>query len=122
MSKRGASYRVHIDKALIKSCIKKGGGRAVYVALDHLRTVSQQQVPLDQGPLKASAEVDVAADGMSGTVSYDMPYAVKQHEDTQLSHQRGRKAKYLEDPASDPEVQNQMAELMRSELSDAFGG
>ena len=31
-------------------------------------------------------------------VSYDTPYAIRQHEDLSYKHDAGRKAKYLEDP------------------------
>jgi len=31
-------------------------------------------------------------------VSYDTPYAVRQHEDLTLRHDPGRQAKYLEEP------------------------
>ena len=109
---RNMKLRVSLDKALVKSVTKKGTKKGTWSALDHLAAVSKEQVPLDQGPLKNSCYVDVANDGSSGTVSYDTPYAIVQHENTQYQHQRGRKAKYLEDPANDAQVQNEMRELI----------
>lgn len=102
---------VKIDKQLVKAVTKKGSRKAVFMALDHLAAVSKQEVPLDQGPLMNSCYVDVNADGTEGTISYDTPYAVVQHEATWYQHQRGRKAKYLEDPVNNPTVQHQMLEL-----------
>lgn len=113
--------RVSLDKALVKSVTKKGTKKGTWSALDHLAAVSKEQVPLDQGPLKNSCYVDVADDGSSGTVSYDTPYAVVQHENTQYQHQRGRKAKYLEDPANDAQVQNEMRELIARAYRDEMG-
>lgn len=110
------SFKVtsRLDKALIhdvtKYCTKKG----VWAALDHLAAVSKEQVPLDMGTLKASCVVSVADDGKSGAVSYDTPYAIVQHENTWYNHQRGRKGKYLEDPANDRQVLNEMRELIRN--------
>lgn len=118
---KGLKVDVHLDKALIsritKQCTKKG----VWSALDHLAAVSKDQVPLDQGPLKNSCFVDVAEDGGSGTVSYDTPYAVVQHENMQFQHQRGRKAKYLEDPANDAKVQGDMLRLIKRAYEEQMG-
>lgn len=112
MSKH-VSIKINIDRALIESTVKSGSKRATHMALDHLATVSKQQVPLDQGPLMNSCTVDVNSDGSEGTVSYDTPYAVVQHEATWFQHQRGRKAKYLEDPLNDSGVQREMTELAK---------
>lgn len=113
MSKRGFKLNVRLDKATIREVTKECTKKGTWSALDHLATVSKAQVPLDQGPLKNSCYVDVADDGSSGTVSYDTPYAVRQHEELAYQHQRGRKAKYLEDPANDPAVQREMRTLMK---------
>ena len=118
---RQMKLRVSLDKALVKSVTKKGTKKGTWSALDHLAAVSKEQVPLDQGPLKNSCYVDVADDGSSGTVSYDTPYAIVQHENTQYQHQRGRKAKYLEDPANDAQVQNEMRELIARSYRDEMG-
>ena len=106
--------RLKLDKQLIKSVTKQGSRKATWMALDYLASVSKAQVPLDQGPLMNSCYVDVNDDGSEGTISYDTPYAVVQHENTQFHHQRGRKAKYLEDPVFDKSVQKNMASLAQS--------
>lgn len=118
---RNMKLRVSLDKALVKSVTKQCTKKGTWSALDHLAAVSKEQVPLDQGPLKNSCYVDVADDGSSGTVSYDTPYAIVQHENTQYQHQRGRKAKYLEDPANDAQVQNEMRELIARSYRDEMG-
>lgn len=112
MSKTKVHFK--LDKSLIRDttgrCCKKG----TWMACDHLASVSKAQVPLDRGPLKDSCVVDVNDDGSDATVSYDTPYAVTQHENRSYQHQRGRKAKYLEDPANDSGVQSEMKELAAS--------
>lgn len=64
--------------------------------LEHVLGVSQEQVPLDEDTLQRSGKVDV--DGLDGSISYDTPYARRQHEELTWKHLPGRKAKYLEDP------------------------
>ena len=118
---RGFKVDVRLDKAKIKNITKQCTKKGTWSALDHLAAVSKEQVPLDQGPLKNSCYVDVAEDGSSGTVSYDTPYAVVQHENMQFQHQRGRKAKYLEDPANDSGVQREMRELIKRAYEEQMG-
>lgn len=110
-------FHVKIDTRLIQDRVKFGSKRATWMALDHLATVSKQQVPLDKGPLQNSCYVDVNEDGSEGTVSYDTPYAVKQHENTWYLHQRGRKAKYLEDPVNSSQVQSEMMQLAQAGMT-----
>lgn len=107
-----------LDRVLIKTTIENGSKKAIFMALDHLASVSKEEVPLDQGPLKNSCFVDVADDGKSGTVSYDTPYAVAQHENTGYQHQRGRKAKYLEDPINSGAVHSQMITLAQQAMGE----
>ena len=57
-----------------------------------------QQVPHEEGDLQSSGKVSVDEGSSRVAVSYDTPYAVRQHEDMTYQHDPGRKAKYLEDP------------------------
>ncbi|MFF8656825.1 hypothetical protein [Streptomyces huasconensis] len=65
-------------------------------ALEHTLGVSQNQVPLDEDTLQRSGKVSV--DGLTGVITYDTVYAVRQHEEMDWKHLPGRKAKYLEEP------------------------
>ena len=98
----------NLNKTLIRRATKQSRKKGTFAALDYLLSVSKEQVPLNEGPLKNSGVVDVAVDGSAGTASYDTPYAVRQHEELSYHHQRGRKAKYLEDPCNDTTVHSGM--------------
>lgn len=115
-------FKAELDRNLVKAAAKKGAKKGTWMALDHLASVSRDQVPLDQGPLKNSCYVDVEEDGSAGTVSYDTPYAVKQHETLTYRHSPGRKAKYLEDPVYDKTVQREMLELAKRGMESEIGG
>lgn len=119
---KGFKVHVCLDKAKISDIVQKCTKKGTWSALDHLAAVSKEQVPLDQGPLKNSCYVDVADDGSKGTVSYDTPYAIVQHEHTEFQHQRGRKAKYLEDPCNDGAVISEMRELIQRAYAEQMGG
>jgi hypothetical protein len=55
-------------------------------------------VPLDEGTLERSGVASVDPLALTASVSYDTPYAVRQHEDMTLRHPNGRQPKYLEEP------------------------
>ena len=56
---------------------------------------------------------------LTGAVSYDTPYAVRQHEDLTLRHDAGRKAKYLEDPMN--EERQVIAGLIAAQIRRSLG-
>lgn len=68
------------------------------LAAEHLLQVSSTLVPLEEGDLERSGEVSTDADERAAAVSYDRPYAVRQHEELTWRHDAGRQAKYLETP------------------------
>lgn len=122
MSKKiKTSFELKLDKELIKSITKSCSKNAVSSALNHLASVSKQQVPVDTGALRDSCTVSVNAEGTEGVVAYDTSYAVIQHENQTFNHQRGRKAKYLEDPCYDSGVQSEMVNLAQKAFQQEMG-
>lgn len=112
-----AKFKLKLDRSLIHDVVNRCGKRGTLDALEHLAEVSKQQVPIDTGALRDSAcVVTVGGNGSEGTVSYNMPYAIVQHENTTFQHPHGRKAKYLEDPCYSSAVQGEMVSL----AADAF--
>lgn len=65
-------------------------------AAEYLLAEARAIVPYDDGPLSESGKA--SRDGLTGSVSFDTPYAVIQHEDLDFRHAPGRTAKYLEGP------------------------
>lgn len=58
---------------------------------------AQRRAPIDEGPLRASEEVDVDVTGdlVTGTVSFNEVYAARQHEEDEWEHPKGGQADYL---------------------------
>src|SRR5699024_6012026 len=81
-----------------------GCAKATHMAAEVVGEESDQQVPLDEGTLKASKEIRTDKDGDTyigygfkkgtGTI---IPYAVRWHEHS-ARFQHGRKSQYLRDP------------------------
>jgi len=68
----------------------------VRLGTEHLLEVANQKVPIEEGTLERSGVATVDESEVIGAVSYDTPYAVRQHEDMSLRHDNGREAKWLE--------------------------
>ena len=65
-------------------------------AAEYLRAKSVPRAPVDTAALRQSAQVTpAAADDLESAVSYDTPYAAKQHDDLQLHHWNGGEPLYL---------------------------
>lgn len=74
--------------------VEKGAEKGVRLAAEHVLTEANTTAPHDEGTLERSGSVD--AEGLEAAVSYDTPYAVKQHESLDLHHHGKGQAKWLE--------------------------
>lgn len=68
--------------------------RALRRAAEHLLEESNRTVPLLEGILMGSGEV--SSDQSQANISYNTPYARRQHEALENRHPNGRRAKWLE--------------------------
>lgn len=60
---------------------------------------SVRDAPIDEGTLRGSMEIEMREipGGAEAEISFNTPYAARQHEEMEWEHPRGGKAKYLED-------------------------
>lgn len=86
-----AENNVDAVTALVKQALRRG----LYTAGEHILNVSNSRVPIEEGYLESTGTVS-HYDEETVAISYDTPYAVRQHEDLSYSHDAGRSAKYLE--------------------------
>ncbi|MQT03860.1 hypothetical protein FF041_27930 [Streptomyces jumonjinensis] len=87
-------------------------------ALEHTLGEARKLVPLEEGTLERSGRAEV--DGLNGVISFDTPYAVRQHEELTWKHLPGRQAKYLEQPMNTERAT--MLRLMAVDLRDWLRG
>lgn len=88
--------------------------RGLFKGLEFVKQESVKIVPKDTGMLEKSASVKISNDGKQGAVSYDTPYAIRQHEELGYRHAEGRTAKYLEIPFQ--QNQGKALEIMAREI------
>lgn len=80
---------------------------------------SQKLVPVDTGTLKESGTVNADKKINMVTISYNTPYARKQHEDNTLVHPKGGQAKYLEQSFN--EKSKELETYIKNALEKKFG-
>ncbi|OYO16634.1 hypothetical protein CGZ93_17900 [Enemella dayhoffiae] len=93
---------------LIRQAVEDG----LHDAAEAVLVESNSRVPIDQGnELERSGKVTVS--GTKAVVSYDTPYAVKQHERMDFHHDPGRSAKFLERAGHSADTADVVADRIR---------
>lgn len=85
--------RFEMDASVMRK-LMDARDRAVRDAGEHLLEEANRTVPFEEGHLQRSGQA--SAKGDRAVVSYDTPYAVRQHEDTRLRHKNKGRAKWAE--------------------------
>jgi hypothetical protein len=78
--------------------MRQGSALGLRLAAEHVLAVSRGRVPIEEATLERSGVATVDEANLTAAVSYDTPYAVRQHEELNYQHDAGRTAKYLERP------------------------
>ena len=84
----------------INNCIRNADRETKRQLLDignDLLSKAVQLAPIDKGDLRGSGKCEQASDG-SVSVTFNTPYALRQHEEMGYNHPNGGQAKYLEQP------------------------
>lgn len=99
---------------------RAGAARGLRVASEYVLGLSRAQVPIDEALLERSGVATVDETALTAAVSYDTPYAVRQHEELTYRHDPGRKAKYLEDPLN--ESAGTVARIIAAQVRRSLNG
>ncbi|RLK13325.1 hypothetical protein DER29_4343 [Micromonospora sp. M71_S20] len=91
-------FRLDWDGDKVLALMQDASFDGTEVAAEHLLQVASGLAPHEEGDLERSGEVSSDRGSGAVAVSFDRPYAVRQHEDMTLRHDDGRQAKYLEEP------------------------
>lgn len=94
---------------IVSAMLQANAAKALNHGAELLRGYSQPLAPIDTGIMRGSAQVTPATEqSLTAYVSYDTPYAARQHEELDWRHDEGQ-AKYLEQPLADHEADLQQA-------------
>ncbi|MGW3191594.1 hypothetical protein ACWDBT_27515 [Streptomyces ardesiacus] len=112
------NFRLRFDGGPVARELRAAAARGLLLGAEHVLAESQAVVPLDEGYLQNTGTASVDEGDLTAMVSYDGPYAARQHEELTWRHAPGRQAKYLEGPlnASRSTVQALIAAQLRRAL------
>lgn len=99
------SWRMDIDLPKVTAGSRNAAADGMALALEHILGVSNSRAPHEEGTLERSGEPFLDREKLVGGISYNTPYAVRQHEDMTLRHDPGRQAKYLETAMADSKAE-----------------
>lgn len=114
---RGLHFAID-RRAAVKGAIRDAAAEALRDAVEHLLTEANRTVPHDEGTLERSGNATVDTGRLRGCVSYDTPYAVRQHEDTRIRHPGKGRAKWLEHTFR--EQADQVGEFIADRIREAI--
>ncbi|MEU3945462.1 hypothetical protein [Streptomyces sp. NPDC029526] len=92
------SFRLRFDGTAAAGAMRDAAARGLLLGAEFVLAESQELVPIDEGGLQNTGTASVDAGDLVAMVSYDTPYAARQHEELTWRHAPGRQAKYLEQP------------------------
>lgn len=90
------SFEWHGDE--VKELIADGEIEGLELGAEHILGESRLLVPYEEGELSRSGATSVDRDARTAAISYNKPYAARQHEEMTWRHDDDRQAKYLEMP------------------------
>lgn len=79
-------------EARVHAALARAGSDVVEFLLED----SNRTVPIEEGVLEGLGTAEFDASTLTGSITYDGPYAARQHEETTWRHDPGRRAKWLE--------------------------
>lgn len=111
------NWQLKVNKRVAPE-VRKAANRGLALAAEHVLGESRRLVPIEEATLERSGTVTTDPDNLQAAISYDTPYAVRQHEDMTAQHDPGREAKYLETPLNTERdtVQEIIARTIRGEF------
>lgn len=92
---KGLTWRMNRSAAAIRE-VRAAAADGLLDAVEFLGDQSDRTAPIEEGTMIRSRVSSIDRGKLRGAVSYDTPYAARQHEDLTLRHDEGRRAKYLE--------------------------
>lgn len=91
------SWELKVDKTIAKT-VHAAAARGIAIAGEHVLGEANKTVPIEEGTpgLLGSGTVSTDPANLKAAVTYDTPYAKRQHEEMSYRHDEGRRAKWLE--------------------------
>jgi hypothetical protein len=112
------NVRLQLNGPQVARELRGAAARGLFLGTEHVLGLATNVVPLDEGYLQSTGTASVDEAALTGMVSFDGPYAVRQHEELTWRHAPGRTAKYLENSLNS--ARSEVAALIAAELRRAM--
>lgn len=93
-----SNFKLNWRGDLAKKIAKEAALSAIHDGALHILSEAVDEAPVDTGDLRGSGKVEDMPEEQATVISFNEPYALRQHEELNYNHPKGGKAKYLEDP------------------------
>jgi hypothetical protein len=113
---RGRAWKLKLNPKAM-SVLDGSAARGLALGAEHVLGEANKRIPLEEGTLEKSGSTSVDEANLQAAISYDTPYAVKQHE-VPMNHDGGRTHKWLENAmnAEKDTVLEIIAKAIRKEI------
>jgi hypothetical protein len=101
----------------VDDAARRGTARGLGLGAEHVRGVSVDRAPLDTAALRNSATASQDPESLTAAVSYDVPYAARQHEELTWHHRTGG-PKFLESALASE--RDTVARLIQAQIRKAL--
>ena len=92
------NVKCFFDKELAQEVVEKAAMKGLRKLGEEILTEAKELCPVDSGTLRQSGSVRANSKNKTVEISFNTPYALKQHEEMSYNHPNGGQAKYLEQP------------------------
>lgn len=92
------NVKCFFDKELAQEVVEKAAMKGLRSLGEVILTEAKELCPVDSGTLRQSGSVRANSKNKTVEISFNTPYALKQHEEMSYNHPNGGQAKYLEQP------------------------
>lgn len=103
----------------VSAQVRRAAAEGLFDAAEFLLEEANRTVPFAEGTLARSGTPSVDAGSLTAAVSYDTPYARRQHEHPEYRFQGGRRGKWLEKTLA--EVGDQARQYVADRIRGALG-
>lgn len=90
------SFGDSMDLGALAGKSREGQLKGLFYATENVAQVAASKAPIEEHTLEQSVVASQDENSMVGAVSFDTPYAARQHEELDWQHDSGRTAKFLE--------------------------
>lgn len=87
---------MHVSPEQLTAEARRGLVKGLHQATEHVLTMTGPKVPWRSGDLEQSGSPSIDEAELVGVVSYDEPYAARQHEEVGYDHPIKGESKFLE--------------------------